>query len=55
MPGERAHLIDLARGVLAGKSTSEASWSGKGKPYSIDGYREVRAALIRAGYARWNH
>lgn len=54
LPGGAENLAEMARGVLAGASLSESSWTGKGKPFSRGVFAEVKNELIRRGLATWN-
>jgi hypothetical protein len=45
-PGQFAFL---AQGLLAGIPYSEREWTGAGKPFSINEFRDLRAEMIRRG------
>jgi hypothetical protein len=53
LPGSDAQLVELARGVLNGKGTSESEWTGSGNPFSRSEFGALRAALIKRGLAHW--
>jgi hypothetical protein len=50
LPASEDQLTDLAIGLLEeGKSFSEKEWSGPGKPFSLNQFRELRSELIKRG------
>ncbi|HKZ82130.1 MAG TPA: hypothetical protein VJ793_00555 [Anaerolineae bacterium] len=53
MPIDEAQLQAFAKGILAGKSFSERTWAGDGKPFSQNDFAALRDKLIETGYARW--
>lgn len=55
LPGDPDRLAVLARGVLAGRPLSEATWCGAGRPFSRGEFADLRAELLRAGLARWRN
>jgi hypothetical protein len=55
LPGSADELAELARGVLSGRTLSEAEWTGAGRPYSRAEFRELRSQLIERGLASWRN
>ena len=55
LPGTGDQLGQLARGVLAGRSFSEAEWSGGGRPYARSEFRELRGELLARGLLEWRN
>lgn len=55
LPGSPDQLGALARGLLNGKGTSEATWTGAGAPFSRSEYAAIRAAMIERGLAAWTN
>lgn len=53
LPGSDRQLISLAQGILNGKGTGEASWTGAQGPFSRSEFSALRDALIRRGLATW--
>ena len=49
LPGKPAALVTLARGVLAGRSFAEGSWSGRGGLFSRSEFRQDPGYPDRAG------
>ncbi len=47
-----SQLAQLAEGLLAGKALTEAQWTGAGRPFSVDQFREIRAEMQGAGLIR---
>lgn len=55
LPGTPEALQELARGVLAGKTLAESEWTGTGRPYTRNEFRDLRAQLIDRGIAEWRN
>jgi hypothetical protein len=55
LPGTPEALQELARGVLAGKTLAEAEWTGTGRPYTRNEFRDLRAQLVDRGIAAWRN
>jgi len=55
LPAPPEAIAELARGALAGQSLAEGEWTGAGRPFSVDQYREVRAELLRRGLVAWRN
>lgn len=53
LPIDETNLQAFAKGILAGKSFSERTWAGDGKPFSQNDFAALRDKLIDTGYARW--
>lgn len=53
LPGTPDQLRSLAVGLLNGKGTSEAAWTGAGRPFSRSEYAALRAAMIERGLSSW--
>jgi hypothetical protein len=53
LPGNRGQLVKLAEGLLAGKGTGEAQWTGSDNPFSRSEFSAIRATLIERGLATW--
>lgn len=47
VPATEKQLQKLAIGLNGGVNFSEKIWAGQGKPFSIDGFRELRDYLIK--------
>ena len=48
-------IVIFAKGILAGKSTSEGTWVGSGKLFSPAEYNELRGELIDRKLAEWRN
>jgi hypothetical protein len=55
LPGDEETIRQFARAVIAGRSLAESQWTGSGKPFSRDEYREMRDSFIEKGMARWRN
>lgn len=55
LPGTPEALQELARGVLAGKTLAEAEWTGTGRPYTRNEFRDLRAQLLERGIVTWRN
>jgi len=55
LPGTPEALQQLAHGVLTGKTLAEAEWTGKGRPYSRNEFRDMRAQLLERGIVTWRN
>ncbi len=53
VPLDETQIRTFAKGILAGKSFSERTWAGDGKPFSQNDFAALRDKLIETGYARW--
>jgi hypothetical protein len=53
LPGDRQQLATLAEGLLNGKGTGQAQWTGTAGPFSRSEYEAIRAELIGRGLATW--
>jgi hypothetical protein len=53
LPGDRDKLALLARGLLNGRGTGQAQWTGKSGPFTRSEYEAIRAQLIERGLATW--
>lgn len=49
LPATLAQMQDLAAGLLAGQPFAERGFCGYGKPFSINGFRSLRAELVKRG------
>lgn len=45
----------LARGIMNGRSFSEAEWTGNGRPFSKREFRELRSELLERGLLEWRN
>lgn len=48
-------LQDLARGVLAGQTFSESSWTGSGRPFSRAQFRRIRDTFVARNWLEWKN
>jgi len=53
LPAKPDQIARLAAGVLGGRSFSEASWTGRGRPFSRRQFARLRDEMIRRGLAMW--
>lgn len=53
LPGDRDQLATLARGLLNGKGTGQAQWTGTAGPFTRSEYEAIRATMIQRGLATW--
>jgi hypothetical protein len=53
LPATRDQLGKLGRGLTTGASFSEASWTGKGRPFTRGQFRALRDVFVRRGWAEW--
>ena len=49
LPATLEQMQALAAGLLAGDPFSERTWTGSGRPFSVDGFRALRSELIKRG------
>jgi hypothetical protein len=55
LPGTPEQLATLARGLLNGKGTGQAQWTGAVGPFTRSEYEAIRAAMIERGLAAWTN
>lgn len=55
LPVDLDKLVPFARGVLAGRPTSEREWTGSDGLLDQGQYRELRDELLLLGLSRWNN
>lgn len=55
VPGGTDALYKLACGLLAGRTFSEAEWTGAGQPYSRGEFRKLRGELLERGLIIWRN
>jgi hypothetical protein len=55
LPATPAQLRELSAGLLAGVSFSESAWTGSGRPFSRDQFRDIRNIFIQRGWATWRN
>jgi len=53
LPCTPEQASELARGLLAGRSFSEADWTGQGRPFTRPQFRELRGVLLERGILCW--
>jgi hypothetical protein len=53
LPGDEHKLALLARGLLSGRGTGVATWTGKSGPFTRSEFETIRAQLIERGLANW--
>ena len=53
LPGTPESIAQLGRGLLLGRSFSEAEWCGRGRPFSKPEFVALRAQLVERGIVRW--
>lgn len=49
LPASENQLRDLADGLAQGRPFSEREWTGAGRPFSSDEFRDLRSAMRRGG------
>jgi len=55
LPADESQLRALAEGFAAGRPFSEREWAGAGKPFASQEFRELRAAMLRAGLIQYKN
>jgi len=53
LPGDRSQLRTLALGLLNGRGTNQAQWTGTAGPFTRSEFEAIRAALIERNLANW--
>jgi hypothetical protein len=53
LPGGPDALAELAHGLLAGRTFSEADWTGQGRPFTRATFRDLRGQLLERGLLCW--
>lgn len=49
LPGDLDQLQTLAQGLQGGRPFSEHEWTGKGKPFSVNQFRDMRSKMLARG------
>jgi hypothetical protein len=49
LPCTESQLESLAVGLKKGRKFSEKEWAGPGRPFSIDGFRELKTVMLKRG------
>jgi hypothetical protein len=53
LPGTREQMVELCKGLASGASFSEASWTGRGRPFTRSQFQELRDIFLARGWAVW--
>jgi hypothetical protein len=50
---DQRRLVELARGVLAGRTLGEREWAGSGRLFTVSEFRQLRGELLERGLIAW--